>query len=357
MTTLPSFNPDGVKAYRMELDSLLGPIIRLSTFSDAFPSITEQYFSDVEPHSAALSSTVNSIRSTLSVVHSLVFKLFNGIIRSGPSPREAVLRFWGQACQLNAKRSAMRVNPMAVASDGFMVNLYVVLLKFAEPFMDPNYTKIDRVDVEYLRFQKRFDVSSLTRLNATELEANQWSAAAPCELSVGIPLEIASSSDSVFLSPSIAGRPAANFITEVFFLAARITNLGPGKAIRNYEESEKRIRRMKKDADQLEAGRASWGGQAREFEAQLKHLRDEVKKGKARILAYQAQLLDKQFLQSTVAWISFVMTWLVRVADPKQTHPKPMVELPLPQEVPERFRMLPEHIFEDVCEILLFVGR
>lgn len=184
MTTLSNFNPEGVKPNRLELDSLLGPIIRLSTFSDAFPSITQQYFYDVESRSAALSSTMNSMRSTIGVVHSLVFKILNSIIRSGPSAKEAVLRFWGQACQLNAKRSAMRVNPLTVASDGFMVNLYVVLLKFSEPFMDPNYTKIDRIDVEYLRTQKRFDVSSLTRLNATEPEANQWSEEAPRKFSI-----------------------------------------------------------------------------------------------------------------------------------------------------------------------------
>jgi ubiquitin conjugation factor E4 B len=116
---------------------------------------------------------------------------------------------------------------------------------------------------------------------------------------------------------------------------------------------------MKRDAEELESGRPSWSNspQAREFEAQLKHLTDEVKKGKAQLKASEAQLLDPQFLQITVTWISFMMTWLVRVADPKQTHPKPTVELPLPQEVPLRFKMLPEHIFEDVCEILLFLGR
>jgi ubiquitin conjugation factor E4 B len=36
------------------------------------------------------------------------------------------------------------VEPDTVASDSFMVNLQAVLLRFAEPFMDANYTKVHR---------------------------------------------------------------------------------------------------------------------------------------------------------------------------------------------------------------------
>lgn len=35
----------------------------------------------------------------------------------------------------------MQVDPNTVASDSFMVNMQSVLLRFAEPFMDANYTK------------------------------------------------------------------------------------------------------------------------------------------------------------------------------------------------------------------------
>jgi hypothetical protein len=35
-----------------------------------------------------------------------------------------------------------QVEPETVATDSFMVNLQTVLLRFAEPFMDANYTKV-----------------------------------------------------------------------------------------------------------------------------------------------------------------------------------------------------------------------
>ena len=43
---------------------------------------------------------------------------------------------------MNVKRGGMQVDPETVASDGFMINLQTVLLRFAEPFMDSKYSKV-----------------------------------------------------------------------------------------------------------------------------------------------------------------------------------------------------------------------
>jgi ubiquitin conjugation factor E4 B len=40
-----------------------------------------------------------------------------------------------------------QVEPETVATDSFLVNLQSVLLRFAEPFMDANYTKVS-INVE-----------------------------------------------------------------------------------------------------------------------------------------------------------------------------------------------------------------
>ena len=334
---LPNFNPANATGPRIELDSLMGPVLRLSAFPDAFPSITEQHFSNPENRSRSeIEGHFNGIRSTLEIVHSLNFRIFNAIVRSGPEPREAVLSYWGQACALNAKRGAMQVRSSTVATDGYMVNLYEMLLRFAEPFMDAGLTKIDRIDLEYLRRQKRFDVSELTRLNATEAQAKEWAESA---------------------DPS--GATAPNFITEVFYLAVRLNNLGLGKAIRRLEDKEKEMGRLRKRLDETEADRPMWSSmpQAPQYEAFLKKGKAEVARMHAEMFSAQAQLLDSNFLQRVITFNSFVMTWLVRLAEPKASHPHVKVELPLPQEVPVRFRMLPEHVFEDVCDTMLFISR
>ena len=37
---------------------------------------------------------------------------------------------------------AVKVDPTTVATDSFMLNMQAILLRFAEPFMDANYTKV-----------------------------------------------------------------------------------------------------------------------------------------------------------------------------------------------------------------------
>ncbi|PWZ00389.1 hypothetical protein BCV70DRAFT_94686 [Testicularia cyperi] len=338
LASLPNFNPDGATGPTIESESLLGPVLRLSAFADAYPSVVEQFFSNPDSRSRQeLDGHFHSIQSTIEIVHTLNFRIFNALVRASPQAREQVLAYWGRACALNAKRGAMQVRSELVASDGYMLNLYELLLRFAEPFMDAGLTKIDRIDLEYLRTQKRFDISELTRINATEQEANEWTAQAELDSS----------------------KPAHNFITEVFYIAVRLNNLGLGKAVRRMEEKEKEMDRFKKRIAETEADRPMWSRlpQAIQYETFLKRAKAEVDRLHADNLAAQSQLLTPSFLQRVVTFNTFLMTWLIRLAEPRASHPHPQVVLPLPQQVPTRFRMLPEHIFEDVCDLMLFISR
>ncbi|SNX83910.1 related to UFD2 - ubiquitin fusion degradation protein [Melanopsichium pennsylvanicum] len=333
---LANFDPPNTTGSRIELDSLFGPVLRLSSFPDAYPSITRHYFANASSQNPQeTDSNFRSIQSTMDIVHTLNFRIFNAIVRSGAAAREKVLSYWARACALNAKRGAMQVRQELVASDGYMVNLYEMLLRFADPFMDAGLTKIDRIDLEYLRKQTRFDLGELTRINATEGEAKEWSDKAP------------------------GCGPPANFITEVFYMALRLNNLGLGKAVRRIEDKEKEMGRFKKRIAETEADRAMWSAlpQAPQYENFLKRAKDEVNRLHGEIFAAQAQLMAPEFLQKVITFNCFVMTWLIRIAEPNATHPHAQVKLPLPQEVPERFRMLPEHIFEDICDVMLFISR
>lgn len=68
--------------------------------------------------------------------------MLNNIVRAGPKPREAVLSYLGNILAANAKRAAMRVDPNTVSSEGFIINLHNVLLSFAQPFMDSQFSKV-----------------------------------------------------------------------------------------------------------------------------------------------------------------------------------------------------------------------
>lgn len=72
-----------------------------------------------------------------------MFGVINNIIRSGPAAREAVLSYFAHILHLNEKRAQMQVDPQTVASEGFMQNIAVILLKFCDPFLDVKASKVD----------------------------------------------------------------------------------------------------------------------------------------------------------------------------------------------------------------------
>jgi ubiquitin conjugation factor E4 B len=58
------------------------------------------------------------------------------------------------------------VNHNALSSDGFLVNLHAVLLRFVEPFMG-SHAEIDRIDADYLTTSTRLSLDAEARINAT----------------------------------------------------------------------------------------------------------------------------------------------------------------------------------------------
>ena len=66
------------------------------------------------------------------------------------------------------------MQPETVASDCFMVNIQAILLRFCEPFMDANFTKIDRIDPLFYAHSSRIDLKEETRINADSNEAEEW---------------------------------------------------------------------------------------------------------------------------------------------------------------------------------------
>jgi hypothetical protein len=109
-------------------------------------------------------------------------------------------------------------------------------------------------------------------------------------------------------------------------------------------------------------------------------LQNDIDVLKASVCAYDAALLNKEIIQKNIAFLSFSMTWLVRLVDPRHAHPAQTIEwaqvesslqgvvlsirpisfllrLPLPDEAPLRFRMLPEYLLENISDYLEFVVK
>ncbi|KAG2129448.1 ubiquitin elongating factor core-domain-containing protein [Suillus clintonianus] len=339
ITTMPQWLGEGfgveVTAANFERLSLMGPLLRLGTFSREWPGIAQTYFSDPTKRSRAdVDSSNASLRGTLNSLQSSLFQIFTTLARTSLEARERVLEYFAAAVRLNVKRAGMQVEPDTVASDSFMVNLQSVLLRFAGPFMDASYTKMNRIDPYYFSVSTRIDLKEETRIKATSDEAAQW----------------------VEESKSKAATP--HFISEIFYLCNALGHYGYIRTIQVYEDLGKTLDDYQRHHDMIN-GDGLWMGtpnQAR-TQAAIDNVKNEMSKIQSQQLAYRVQLLDPDIVVRYIGFTSFVSTWLIRSVDPRGTHPNPVVDLPLPKDVPMTFRVLPEFIIEDVVEFFLFVVR
>ncbi|KAG2102251.1 ubiquitin elongating factor core-domain-containing protein [Suillus discolor] len=339
ITRMPQWLGEGfgveVTAANFERLSLMGPLLRLGTFSREWPGIAQIYFSDPTKRSRAdVDSSNASLRGTLKSLQSSLFQIFNTLVRTSPEARERVLEYFATVVRLNVKRAGMQVEPDTVASDSFMVNLQSVLLRFAEPFMDARYTKMDRIDPYYFSVSTRIDLKEETRIKATSDEAAQW----------------------VEESKSKAATP--NFISDIFYLCNALGHYGYIRTIQMYEDLGKTLDDYQRHHDMI-TGDGSWMGtpQQAHVQATIENVKNEMSKIQSQQLAYRVQLLDPELVFRYIGFTSFASTWLIRSVDPWGTHPNPVVELPLSKDVPMTFRVLPEFIIEDVVEFFLFVVR
>ncbi|KAF8195457.1 ubiquitin elongating factor core-domain-containing protein [Pholiota molesta] len=334
ITRMEDWNPVEATAANFETKSLLGPLSRLGVFFPEWPKVALTYFSEPDKRSRDdIESTYASLRGTLKILQTSLFQVFNTLVRASSETREAVLGYFSRVVSLNVKRSGMQVDPTTVASDSFMLNMQSVLLRFAEPFMDATYSKMDRIDPLYYVHSSRIDLSDETRIKATSEEATKWQ-------------------EDHVLPP---GAPPPNFISDIFYLTIAMSHYGYLRTIQTYNDLGKHRDELQRHLDMLN-GNGSWMGtimQAR-TEAAINHVKNEQAKIKSQQLAYEAGLLDPDMTFRSLGFTNFLSTWLIRQVDPKKTHPNPLVELPLPKEVPMSFRVLPEYIIEDIVDYYYF---
>ncbi|KDR82849.1 hypothetical protein GALMADRAFT_238456 [Galerina marginata CBS 339.88] len=333
ITRMEDWNPENATAATFERVSLLGPLCRLGVFATEWPGIAATYFSDPDKRSREdIESTYASLRGTLKSLQSSLFRIFNALVRASTETREAVLDYFARVVTLNVKRAGMQVDPTTVATDSFMLNMQAVLLRFAEPFMDANFTKIDRIDPLYYAQSTRIDLGDETRLKATSEEAQKWEE-----------------------ENRIHGAPAPNFISNIFYLTVAMSHYGYLRTIQSYNDLGKHVDDLQRHLDMLN-GDGSWmtSPLRARTEAAIAHVKKEQAKIRGQQLAYEAGLLDQELTYQSIGFTNFLSTWLIRQADPRKAHPSPPVELPLPKEVPMSFRVLPEYIVEDIVDYLYF---
>lgn len=110
-----------------------------------------------------------------------------------------------------------------------MMNVTAVLDGLCEPFTDVTFSKVSRIDIDYLRRNPRVDIKDETKLNADQ------------------------NASDAFYETQIDG--TSNFISEVFFLNLAAHHYGRGGTSGKIKTLDREIKYLVKNVEDLEAER------------------------------------------------------------------------------------------------------
>lgn len=185
----------------------------------------------------------------------------------------------------------MQVDPREVASDGFMLNVTTIMDRFCEPFMDNDFSKVDKIDVLYFKRQPRVDINDETKLNADQSTADKYYA----EKAEG----------------------ESNFISEAFFLTLAAHHYGSEALNSQLKNLDREIKYLEKHMKAMEAERpklANSPHQLRLFEETMKRHTNVLEKVIAMKYSIEGALLDERMQSTSLRFMRYVAVWLLRLA-------------------------------------------
>ncbi|KYK56129.1 ubiquitin fusion degradation protein 2 [Drechmeria coniospora] len=335
----------------IERHTILGPFFRISPLQ---PEAIKSYFPG--PRSldrTRIANAQESLRIVLKAHQEDLFVIANAFIRAGPDTRSRTLNWFAYIMNVNHKRRAIQVDPREVSSDGFMLNVTSIMDRFCEPFMDSDFTKVDKIDVGYFKRQPRVDIKDETKLNADQATADKY------------------------YSEQEEG--SSNFISEAFFLTLAAHHYGSEALNSQLKNLDREIRYLEKNIKAMEAERPKFANaphQLRLFEETLKRHTNVLEKTIALKYAIEGALLDERMQSTSLRFMRYVAVWLLRLVTGSNYRPgkesqaikyvftfsriPPLLtsrRLPLSMEGSEAFACLPEYALQNIVDNFKFIFR
>ncbi|KAG6005940.1 hypothetical protein E4U21_007503 [Claviceps maximensis] len=330
----PCFNM-AQSAPGIEKHTILGPFFRISPLqSEAIKS----YFPGARSlDKVRISNAQESLRMVLRAHQDDLFAITNAFVRAGPLTRGRTLDWFSYIMNMNHKRRAMQVDPREVSSDAFMLNVATIMDRLCEPFMDNDFSKMDKIDVRYFKRQPRIDIKDETKLNADQSTADAYYA----EKAEG----------------------ESNFISEAFFLTLAAHHYGSESLNSQLKMLEREIKYLEKHIKAMEAERPKLmhsTHQLRLFEETLKRHTNVLEKTISLKYAIEGALLDERMQSTSLRFMRYVAVWLLRLVT--GTNYKPgmemqMIRLPLSADHSEAFACLPEYALQNIVDNFKFIFR
>ncbi|KAG7285408.1 hypothetical protein NEMBOFW57_010035 [Staphylotrichum longicolle] len=316
----------------IEKNTILGPFFRISPLQ---PEVTTVYFAGPRTmDKGRIQTSQSALQMTLGAHQTDLRTIINAFIRASPQARNKVLDWFAYIMNVNHKRRAIQVDPREVSSDGFMLNVTVILDTLCEPFMDSTFSKVGRIDVNYFRRNPRIDIKDETKLNADQAQSD------------------------AFYANKLDGE--SNFITEVFFLTLAAHHYGSEAMNSKLKNLERDIKYYEKNIAIMEAQRPKLinrPDQLRIVDAAMKRHIAVLERSMALKLSIEGVLLEQKMQSRSLQFMRYVTVWLLRVASQTEYTPDKTLVLPLPADQPEAFKCLPEYALQDVVDNFKFVFR
>lgn len=304
--------------------SFLGPFLSVSVFAEDEPNVAEKFFSGNSFIDKSMNLTLQQeLESTRTSLH----KIFHAILANS-NCREAMLTYLATLLRHNEKRAQIQTEEFSLAGDGFMLNLLSVLQMLSVKI------KLDTVDPLYPFHPSSFvEIKNDTRLKLTYQEVADW-------------LKYLERTHKWV---------EAKFPTQCWFLTLHCHHIALLPAFQKYQRKLRTSQNVQRMLDDLEASEPQWkdGPFAGRNKELMKRCKEQLKQlGKSKS-CLDAGLNDPVLLRRCLHFYISVAEILLSLLT--QTSPgNPLPELPLPQEVPQKFTALPEWYVEDIAEFLLF---
>lgn len=319
-------------AVASETQTILGPFFRISPLQ---PEVTKMYFANprtIDP--AHVKTSQSALQMSLKAHQGDLTHIINAFVRAGQTTRNRTLDWFAFTMNSNHKRRALHVDPKEVASDGFMVNITAILDQLCEPFMDAGFSKVSKIDIDYLRRSPRIDISDETKLNADQATSD------------------------AFYSKKVDG--ASNFISEVFFLNLAAHHYGSEATNSKLKDLDREIKHLQKVEKEVAEQMKKFEGNPVQLalaRRQQERINNVIDKTMALRYSIEGVLTDTTMQTLSLQFMRYVTVWLLRVASGSDYVPGQKLKLPLPDEKPEAFSCLPEYALQDVVDNFKFVLR
>ncbi|CAB3984152.1 Ubiquitin conjugation factor E4 A [Paramuricea clavata] len=318
-----------------ERGSILGLFLGLSTIPRD-PRNTEKFFVNPSRQSASEMEAVTArLRDYINFNCDQMTQICKNLLKSSPATKHGLLHWIGSCLHSNESRKKMTSNRAGLAGDGFFLNLGNVLLSLCQPFLDPQSSKLTRIDPRYCITPATVDTIS-----------QEGTTVHLCGLQAETKLCPPESEEEV--NPRIS--PVFGFTTELFFLTHRCLQLGLQVTCDTYQK-------LMQDLAKVQEVYNETRHQVTSPEI-TDRIREQFEKGIAEQLSIKCQLLNPSFAETALRFYIATASWLVQVVIAQEdlddmSYNEPILATQF--ETGRGLRYIPEFVVENMVDFIMFL--